>query len=122
MNYEDLILRTGGLLSPDECVELQEAAYASDGPVLEVGHYTGLSTIAISEGLVPGRKFVTVDNHQWRGVTREDYEETVGMGFVRRDLRPVHRHKISYTTGNEQVDLDLGKRHPDTFTLAIWER
>ncbi len=192
MNYEDLILRTGGLLSRDECIELQEAVYDSDGDVLEVGHYTGLSTIAIAEGLIPGRRFVTVDNHQWRGVTPDDYATTVapfvghvdfesmvgdfqevvpglgpfgfvfydaahdwgavasflavcdfddravfvyddadwtpiaelllGMGFVQRELRPVHRHKITYTTGSEQVDLDLGKRHPDTFTLAVWER
>jgi predicted O-methyltransferase YrrM len=191
VNWADEILRTGGLLSPNECGWLVGLVRKSEGDALEIGHYTGLSTIAIADGIGAGRRFVTVDNHQWRGVTVETFMENVRpasnasfelvvgnfqthtppgpYGFIFYDashaqndvnafvdmlpdlaaehctvvfddwdwtedfttLEPLgftlepherYRHQIEYSTGDLQVDYDLGKRHPETFTLGVWKR
>jgi predicted O-methyltransferase YrrM len=192
VNWASLILRKGGLLSPSECNQLETLARGSDGDALEIGHYTGLSTCVIAWGLPEGRRFVTVDNHQWRSVSVDtflentddfvyelDFELIVGdfqnhtppgpYGFIFYDashapadvgafvsmlpdlaaehctvvfddwdwtedfttLEPLgftlephelYRHEIEYSTGDLQVDYDLGKRHPDTFTLGVWKR
>ena len=196
-DYQALILATGGLLSPAECVALAEAAATATGPALEVGNYTGLSTLVLNHALPASAPLITVDTHEWRDTARafldhvrryghqalrsvqqpyqaflQDYtgppfhfvfydgphcptecetfwrlltphlapeaqvlvddadwasmaqlgERLAQAGFVDRTGRPLVRHAIAYTTGDPQVDLDLGKRHPDTFTLARWTR
>lgn len=191
--WSELILATGGLLSPIECAELAHFASRATGPALEVGNYTGLSTIVISRALPTGTPFVTVDPHVWRITgdtfadnvnrwggpvqsvaatfqdflagyagppfsfvfydgphTPEDCEafwagvkphladdvvicwddadwptmtrlaELASVGRAPLAREPMRRHAIAYSTGDAQVDLDLGKRHPDTYTLAVW--
>jgi len=59
--FADWILATGGLMSPLECAELDHFASLADGSALEVGNYTGLSTIVMSNALPAGSSFITVD-------------------------------------------------------------
>lgn len=197
LQYAEWILATGGLLSPMECGELAYWAARTGGPAIEVGNYTGLSTIVISNSLPPGAPFVTVDPHGWRG-TAEAFVENVeryGAGNVDSrterfqeflaaydgdpfrfvfydgphndddcaqfwaDLQPhladdavicwddadwasmskltelvgasgrqylarypLRRHAVKYSTDDPQFDFDNGKRHPSTYTLAVWGR
>lgn len=188
--FANWIVATGGLMSPTECAELDYFAGKATGPALEVGNYTGLSTIVISNALPEGTPFITVDPHEWckteaeflanidrfggpvlpantsferflsgyRGVpfgfvfydgphTPEHCEAfwaavephlapdaviawddadwpsmapLVAPGRVNLTREPIRRYAIGYGTGDEQVNLDLGKRHPDTYTLAVW--
>ena len=62
---------THGLMSVLECVELAHWA-AHLGPVnaLEVGHYSGLSTLAILEGLPTGSHLTTIDHHNGDNIVR----------------------------------------------------
>ena len=191
--FGDWILATGGLLSTTECAEVDFFASRATGPALEVGNYTGLSTIVISRALPKGTPFTTIDPHDWRATSTE-FEENLNrwagpvrsvhepfetalpkydgppFGFVFYDgphtpehceafwsavephladdavicwddadwasmarltelvapgraylaREPIRRYQISYSTGVEQVDLDLAKRHPDTCTIAVW--
>lgn len=192
--FSDWILATGGLMSPLECSELDYFASQATGPVLEVGNYTGLSTIVISNALPAGTPFITVDPHGWRETGDEfaanldeyagpvtsalaSYEEflaayqgdrfrfvfydgphtpddcekfwkmllphldpdavvcwddadwatmdrlrdlVAGSGRSDMSRHTLKRHQIAYSTGDPQTDLDLGKRHPGTYTLAVW--
>lgn len=192
--FSDWILATGGLMSPMECAELDHFAAQAKGPALEVGNYTGLSTIVISNALPKGTPFTTVDTHQWRdtgdefarnvelygGVVQSvdgSYQEFLGSyqgpkfawvfydgphtaddceefwQLVRRHLtddamilfddadwdsmskltelvgaagksyltrHPFRRHQVLHSSGDIQVDLDTAKRHPNTYTLAVW--
>ena len=198
MSWEQLILRTGGLMSARELDELAYWAEQAPGPALEVGHYTGLSTAALLSSLPADLKFITIDDHSWRDVPTglfmeniapfvgeryfvpmfDDYrgvlaksQETLGFvfydgphshddcdkfwslvepllqpeclflfddadwesmqrmgenveaaGFVRMNRQRLWRHRLGYTTGGEQADFDLAKRHPDSYTLDVWKR
>jgi hypothetical protein len=43
-----------------------------------------------------------------------------GSGRKNLGRYPMRRHEISYSTGDPHTDLDLGRRHPETYTLAVW--
>ena len=63
--WEALREQTGGLLSATECAELAHwAREAGRCDALEVGHYTGLSTVVLLHGLTDGSRLTTIDHHK----------------------------------------------------------
>lgn len=80
-----------GALSETECVVLAEHAAATDAAwALEIGHYTGLSSVVLLESLPVACGLVTIDHHrgdQWSSKTSvAKYEDSVRPHIRGRDF------------------------------------
>lgn len=49
-------------------------------------------------------------------------ELAAAAGFTVVTEKPLARHVIPYSTDSYDVDLDLGKRHPATYTIEVMSR
>jgi predicted O-methyltransferase YrrM len=73
------------------------------------------------ESKLESRCLFLFDDADWPSMSRMGDMLDAG-GFRRLNRFPLHRATIGYSTGDQQFDLDLAKRHPDTYTLDVWER
>jgi hypothetical protein len=71
--------------------------------------------------LLADRCFLIFDDADW-----ESQSTLKGLaiqeGFVKQETRPLARHVAPQDGQHWHVLLDIGKRHPDTFTLEVMVR
>jgi predicted O-methyltransferase YrrM len=105
MNWGQLRDELAGALSATECEVLAELAANAHGRALEVGHYTGLSSVVLLASLPAEVELVTVDHHRGdahSGATDPDiYRNTVKPYVGKRHFK--------------QIDADFRDVLPDLY-------
>lgn len=92
VDWGELITVTSGLLSVPECEELSFwASKAGKCNALEVGHFTGLSTLVLLHSLENGSRLLTLDHHNGDGHAPKtpayQFHILVGAFHPKRDVR-----------------------------------
>jgi predicted O-methyltransferase YrrM len=104
-DWAEVLRELNGALSVTECEVLSELASGAHGRALEVGHYTGLSSVVLLTSLPDEVELVTVDHHlgdQWSNATSPDR--------YRRNMQPYvgKRHF-------KQIDADFKVVLPELY-------
>ena len=89
--------------------------------VLEIGTFTGYSTIAISRGLAPGGTIDTIEiNDELEDLIREGYDKAGITGRVRLIFGDVLQVLPTLEEGYDLIFLDANKReYPHYFEAAV---
>ena len=104
--YRRMVGRVGGHLSLSEWSRLRETV-AGAKEVLEVGHYTGLSTSALLGGMDVSGRLTSVDHHEgdfWIGPSERSYINDVVKEYSPEDRPQV---ELVFRDFRDRVALDM---------------